>query len=155
MRCRRWVNTRDTDLMTTVDQQKIRRTRTGLIAYDPPRAQPGFTLFSPMFGDGTVYLVDMDGNVAHMWRLPYRPGLFGHLLDNGHLLYSGKVIEDLDRFEAWPRIKGGAVLEVDWHGRVMWEVRHPTTTMTLGYSETATSSCCARVSCPPSSSAAF
>jgi Arylsulfotransferase (ASST) len=111
--------------MITVDQQKIRRTRTGLTAYDPARSQLGYTLFSPMYGDGTVYLVDMHGKVAHLWRLPYRPGLHGHLLDNGYLLYGGKVMEELERFEAWPRVKGGAVLEVDWHGRVLWEVRHP------------------------------
>ncbi len=37
---------------TRVDQQKVRRTRTGLIAHDPARAQPGYTLFAPMFGKG-------------------------------------------------------------------------------------------------------
>jgi hypothetical protein len=111
--------------VTTVDQQKIRRARTGLIAHDPALAQPGYTLFAPMFGDGTVYLIDMDGEVAHSWNMPHRPGLYGYLLDNGHLFYGGKVIEDLDRFEAWPRFKAGAALEVDWHGRVVWEVRHP------------------------------
>src|SRR5206468_12675332 len=31
--------------VTTVDQQKTPRTRTGLIAYDPTPAQPGYTLF--------------------------------------------------------------------------------------------------------------
>src|SRR6266545_3816306 len=82
---------------------------------DPTRVQPGYTLFAPMLGDGTVCLVDMDGAVAHTWRQPYRPGLYGYLLDNGHLFYGGKVMEDLARFEAWPRFKGGAVLEVDWH----------------------------------------
>ena len=100
-------------MTTTVDQQKIRRARSGLVAHDPARAQPGYTLFAPMLGDGTVYLVDMDGTVAHTWRMPYRPGLYGYLLDNGHLFYSGKVMEDLERFEAWPRFKGGAALEVD------------------------------------------
>jgi hypothetical protein len=30
----------------------------------------------------------------------YRPGLYGYLLDNGHVFYSGKVMEDLDRFAA-------------------------------------------------------
>jgi len=95
----------------------VRRTRTGLIAHDPARAMPGYTLFAPMFGDGTVYLIDMRGEVAHTWRMPYRPGLYGHLLDNGHLLYGGKVMEDLARFEAWARFKGGAVLEADWRGR--------------------------------------
>ena len=110
--------------MSTVDQQKIRRTRTGLIAHDPALAQPGYTLFAPMLGDGTVHLIDMDGKSAHTWRLPYPPGLYGHLLENGHLFYSGKVLEDLERFEAWPRFKAGAVLEADWSGRVLWEVRH-------------------------------
>ena len=111
--------------MTSVDQQKIRRTRTGLIAHDPALAQPGYTLFTPMYGDGTVYLIDMAGEVVHRWQMPYRPGLYGYLLDNGHLFYGGKVMEDLDRFEAWPRFKAGAALEVDWQGRVVWEVRHP------------------------------
>ncbi len=78
-----------------------------------------------MFGDGTVYLIDMQGRVVHTWKMPYRPGLYGHLLDNGHLLYCGKVMEDLDRFESWSRFKAGAALEVDWHGKVLWEVRHP------------------------------
>ena len=42
--------------MSTVDPQKIRRTRTGLIAHDAALAQPGYTLFAPMYGDGTIYL---------------------------------------------------------------------------------------------------
>src|SRR5262249_12886282 len=59
------------------------------------------------------------------WGPPFRPGLYGYLLDNGHLFYGGKVMDDVGRFEAWPRFKGGAVLEVDWHGRILWELRHP------------------------------
>src|SRR6266446_425384 len=43
--------------LTTVDQQKTRRTRTGHIAHDPALTQPGYTLFAPTYGDGTVYLV--------------------------------------------------------------------------------------------------
>ncbi|MGH7310639.1 MAG: aryl-sulfate sulfotransferase, partial [Candidatus Rokuibacteriota bacterium] len=103
----------------------MRRARTGLIAHDPTRALPGYTLFTPMLGDGTVYLIDMRGEVVHTWRLPYRPGLYGYLLDNGHLFYSGKVMHDLDRFEAWARFKAGAALEVDWEGKTVWEVNHP------------------------------
>ena len=109
----------------SVDQQRVRRTRTGLIAHDSARALQGYTLFAPMFGDGTVYLVDMDGTTVHTWRLPYRPGSYGYLLEDGHLFYSGKVMEDLERFEAWPRFKAGAALEVDWNGKVLWEVKHP------------------------------
>ncbi len=111
--------------MSTIDQQRVRRTHTGLIAHDPRRAFEGYTLFAPMLGDGAVYLVDMRGEVVHTWRLPYRPGLYGYLLDNGHLFYSGKVMHDLERFEAWGRFKAGAALEVDWHGKTLWEVKHP------------------------------
>src|SRR5436305_8287945 len=78
-----------------------------------------------MSGVGTVYLIDMEGEVAHRWQMPPRPGLYASRLDNGHLFYGGKIMEDLDRFEAWARFKGGAALEVDWQGRVVWEVRHP------------------------------
>ena len=125
--------------MTMVDQQKIRRSRTGLMAHDPALAQPGYTLFAPMHGEGTVYLIDMAGGVAHSWKMPHRPGLYGHLLGNGHMLYGGKIMDDLHRFEAWVRFKAGAVLEVDWNGRIVWEVRH---------------SFCACVRCPRISRAA-
>src|SRR4029077_1535721 len=90
--------------------------REPLIAYDPALAQPGYTLFAPMYGDGTVYLLAMDGSVAHTWHMPHRPGLYGYLLDNGHLFYGGKIMADLERFEAWPRFKAGAALEADWNG---------------------------------------
>jgi len=111
--------------MAGVDQQRVRRARTGLIAHDRERALQGYTLFAPMLGDGTVYLIDMDGAIVHTWRMPYRPGAYGYLLDDGHLFYSGKVMDDLERFEAWPRFKAGAALEVDWNGKVVWEVKHP------------------------------
>ena len=111
--------------MTIIDQQKIRRARTGLIAHDPALAQPGYTLLAPMYGDGSVFLIDMAGEVVHRWAMPYRPGLYAYLLDNGHLFYGGKVMTDLDRFEAWRRFKAGAALEIDWNGRVVWEVNHP------------------------------
>src|SRR5262249_37006029 len=99
--------------------------RTGLTAYSATIAQPGYTLFTPMLGDGTVYLIDMEGKVAHTWHMPHRPGLYGYLLDNGHLFYSGKVMEDLERFEAWPRFKAGAAVEGGWDGKVLWGGKHP------------------------------
>jgi hypothetical protein len=61
-----------------------------------------------MYGDGTVYLVDTDGKVAHTWQLPYRPGLYGHLLPSGHLFYGGKVMEDLERFARTSRAPSGS-----------------------------------------------
>ena len=110
---------------TSVDQQTIRRRQTGLIASDPSLVFPGYTLFTPMFGDGRVFLIDLDGSVAHEWSMPMPPGLWSYRLDNGNLLYLGKPPDPSPRFEAWDRFRGGAVMEVDWEGRILWEVRHP------------------------------
>jgi hypothetical protein len=46
----------------TIDQNPIRRRGTGLRALDIARACPGLTLFSPLAGDGIVYLVSLDGD---------------------------------------------------------------------------------------------
>lgn len=108
-----------------IDQVTLRRRGVGLIACDRDRVSDGYTLFAPMLGDGTVYLVDMDGVVAHTWRLPYPPGDYGRLLPSGNLFYCGKTPENDGRFPTWGLFKGGAVLEADWEGRVLWKVEHP------------------------------
>ena len=66
--------------MTSVDQQTRRRTsRLGLTALDRNRACPGYVLYTPMASRGDMYLIDLEGNVAHQWRMPYAPGLYGYL----------------------------------------------------------------------------
>ena len=113
--------------MTSVDQQTRRRVgRTGLTALDPDKACPGYVLYTPMASMGDVYLIDMEGNVAHQWRMPYAPGLYGYLLPNGNLFYGGKVVDETwDRFPSWKRFKGGVMVEADRHGNVVWEHRDP------------------------------
>jgi hypothetical protein len=74
-------------VITVTDQNTIRRRGTGLRLSDPTKAFPGYTLFAPLTGAGEVYLIDLAGNVAHAWQLPYPPGLHGYLLPNGHLFY--------------------------------------------------------------------
>src|SRR4051794_41698640 len=106
--------------MTTVDQQKTRRARTGLIAHDPALAQPGYTLFAPMYGDGSVYLIDMAGEVAHRWAMPYRPGLYAYLLDNRHLFYGGQGMNHLDPLEGWSRLKARAPPPNHLQGPGVW-----------------------------------
>lgn len=66
-------------VITATDQNTIRRHGTGLRLSDPTQACPGYTLFAPLTGAGEVYLVDLAGNVAHEWKLPYPPGLHGYL----------------------------------------------------------------------------
>ena len=111
-----------------IDPQTRRRiARTGLTAHDPAKASPGYTLYSPLSGNGEVYLLDADGEVAHQWNMPYPPGLYGYLLPNGNLFYGGKVRDDAgwDLFEAMKRFKGGVMLEADWDGNILWEHRDP------------------------------
>jgi Arylsulfotransferase (ASST) len=109
---------------TTVEQNTLKRRGTGLRACDPEHACPGFTLFAPCFEQNrAVYLIDLNGNVVHTWEMPYAPGLGGYLTERGTLVYNGRTREEgfLSRFP----FKGGAILEADWNGKVLWEVRHP------------------------------
>ena len=106
-----------------IDQNAIRRRGIGLRALDPTRASPGFTLFAPLAGDGTVFLIDLAGKVVHSWKMPYRPGLYGYLTEIGTLLYNGKIPNDT--FLGKAPFKGGVILEADWNGKVFWEVRNP------------------------------
>ena len=99
--------------MTSVEQIKGKRAGVGLRAHDPERAFPGFTLFAPLTGGGHVYLIDMQGEIAHTWSLPYSPGLYGYLTPRGTLLYNGKVPEESERFIADKGWKGGAMLEAE------------------------------------------
>lgn len=110
---------------TSVDQNTIRRRGTGLKAYDPQKAFRGYTLFTPLTGNGEVYLISLEGKVVHQWNLPYPPGLYGYLLPNGNLFYNGKTPENPSRFPMWSLFKGGVVLEVDPHGNIVWEYQHP------------------------------
>ena len=110
--------------MATVEQNTLKRRGVGLRALDLEHAAPGLTLFAPHFVENrTVYLIDLEGNVVHTWDMPYPPGMSGYLTDRGTLFYNGRTPEQnfLSRFP----FKGGVVLEVDWNGKVLWEIRHP------------------------------
>ena len=85
------------------------------------KAYNGYTLFSAL-GAKTVKLIDMRGNVLHKWDMDYTPALYGELLANGNLLYSGRVedgpLADLEG-------AGGIIQEKDWNGNVVWEYKDP------------------------------
>jgi arylsulfotransferase ASST len=111
--------------MPPVEQIKLKRSGVGLRACDRERAFVGFTLFAPLSGNGTVYLIDLEGKVAHTWQMPYPPGQYGYLTECGSFFYNGKTPENPTRWISSKPWKGGAALEADWNGRVLWEVRHP------------------------------
>jgi len=71
-----------TKVMAAVEQNALKRRRIGLVACDPDRASPGFTLFAPHFVENrAVYLIHLQGRVVHGWNMPYPPGLSGYLTD--------------------------------------------------------------------------
>ena len=108
-----------------VEQTKLKRAGTGLRALDRERAWPGFTLFAPYQSKSTtVYLIDLDGTVVHTWQMPY-PAQYGCLTERDTLFYNGKTPGASDSFISDKPYKIGAVMEVDWNGRVIWEVQHP------------------------------
>jgi Arylsulfotransferase (ASST) len=110
--------------MPELEQNTLKRRGVGLRACEPRRAFAGFTLFAPHFVENrSVYLIDLQGEVVHTWNMPYPPGLSGCLTERGTLFYNGRTSEQsfLSRFP----FKGGVVLEADWNGKVLWEVRHP------------------------------
>ena len=105
---------------TPVDQNTIRRRGTGLRALDAARSSAGLTLFASS-GGGTVYLMDLDGKIMHTWRMPYPPG-YAYLTERGTLFYNGKIPGET--FIAKAPFGCGVVLEADWNGRLLWEVRN-------------------------------
>jgi hypothetical protein len=55
--------------------------------------------------------------------MPYPPGLYGYLTQKGTLFYNGQIPNQT--FIGRTPFRGGAVLEADWNGRILWELRHP------------------------------
>jgi hypothetical protein len=109
---------------TGIEPSTIKRRGVGFRGYDPDRAFAGFTLFTPLpSANKTVYLIDMQGNVIHTWNMPYPPGQSGYLTDRGTLFYNGQIPNASHVGQA--PYRGGAALEMDWKGRVLWEVNHP------------------------------
>ena len=88
----------------------------GVTVHDAERAEPGFTLFSPLIQKAT-YLIDMSGHVVHHWDLPAQPGNYAHLLPNGNLLVATKTPGGPHWFGA----KGGLIQEIDWDGNLVWQ----------------------------------
>jgi hypothetical protein len=73
---------------------------TELLYWDQARAYNGYTLFGV---GGTRYLIDMEGQVVHMWRLGTNP----RLLENGNLLDATK--DDPSGFQGFAESQPRAV----------------------------------------------
>lgn len=100
-----------------IEPNTIKRRGVGLRGYDPDRASPGFTVFTPLTSK-TVYLIDLQGQVIHTWDMPEMPNDYGFLTERGTLFYNGSFRNGKPAGLG----VGGVAREVDWSGNVLWEV---------------------------------
>ena len=95
----------------------------GLIYYAPQHCYRGYTLIASPRGTD-AYLLDMEGRVCHRWHL--EEGIwYGYLLSNGHLLMKTNPPAVADGRPRGARTAGGAVMELDWEGNLVWAYRDP------------------------------
>ena len=96
-----------------------RRALQSVTEYQPHKAYPGFTLFSPMTQvPGSTWLIDMQGRFVHRWKLPGWVRLHSDLLPNGNILCG---IEDVGAPPSSVPTVCKSVVEIDWDGKVVWK----------------------------------
>ncbi|WP_165144155.1 DUF1566 domain-containing protein [Marinitoga sp. 38H-ov] len=80
----------------------------------------GYILFSPLSSTKT-FLINKEKEIVHSWDSEYYPGQNTYLLENGHILRTGKV-RNLT-FEHGGGL-GGIIQEFDWDGNLVWEFKY-------------------------------
>ena len=91
-------------------------------AYDPSKANGGYTLFA-QHASTDVWLIDMRGRIVHRWRMETPLGGDVRLLPSGNLLRLNKTFREPSG--AMGSV-GERLLEVNWEGNVVWEHRNST-----------------------------
>src|SRR5215510_6564120 len=95
----------------------MRHREFGVLVHDRARTTPGYTLFSPLNGKAT-YIIGLRGDILHEWHHPLVTGTYGYLLENGNLLWSGRLKEGPQHMGG----RGGLIREYDWDGKVVWSI---------------------------------
>ncbi len=88
----------------------------GVTFHDAARSTPGYVLFSPIEGD-RVYLIDYEGNVAHVWAAGKGITNWCYLLPNGNLF----VNERCENPKGVSLTVSGVMREYDWSGNIVWQ----------------------------------
>jgi hypothetical protein len=104
----------------TKGDMKSAAAKVGLSINDP-RAYQGCTLVAPLMSTN-AYLIDMQGKVVRTWTTKCNPGASTYLLDNGHLLRTGSLMGEEQKFGGGPGA-GGRVQEFDWDGTLLWDYK--------------------------------
>lgn len=87
----------------------------GLIQHSYGSLDDGYVLFAPIIST-TTYLIDKCGHKVHSWSSDYQPGQSVYLLEDGELLRSGIISNNI--FYAGGH--GGNIEKLDWNSNVMW-----------------------------------
>lgn len=83
--------------------------------YSNPGNADGYILFAPLNSD-TTYLIDKCGKRIHTWASTHYPGEAVYLLENGSLLHTADMDNNL--FNAGGT--GGGIEKFDWDGNMIW-----------------------------------
>lgn len=84
----------------------------GTTIYDPDKCFNGYTLFTYLYTDPEVKLIDMNGNLVHKWKSRAERA---KILKNGNL-----IVNETREGEKKP-----IVAEYDWNGHRLWEYEPP------------------------------
>lgn len=118
---------------------------TGTTIYEPSKAFNGYTLFTagkgkgvePYEAPGTAYLMNMNGEMVHTWKLPF-PAHHGELKPNGNLVVICMDAKNIPGRPGKPpfMIGGGMgwIYELDWDGNIVFQ--HFDETMHHTFSQT-------------------
>jgi hypothetical protein len=99
------------------DEGKQPAVKLGLNLNDAKGVCAGYTLLAPA-NSTTTYLLDMEGRVVHTWQSDCKPGHSAYLLENGHLLRAGAVVNP--PFPVFGGA-GGRIQEFSWDGDLLWD----------------------------------
>src|SRR5437763_9175769 len=99
------------------DKGKRPAVKLGLNLNDAKRACQGYTLLAPA-NSTTTYLIDMEGRVVKTWQSDCKPGHSAYLLENGHLLRAGALVNP--PFHVFGGA-AGRIQEFSWDGELLWD----------------------------------
>jgi Arylsulfotransferase (ASST) len=99
------------------EKAKPSAVKLGLNLNNAKQTCQGYTLLAPA-NTTTTYLIDMDGHVVKTWQSDCKPGHSAYLLENGHLLRPGAVINP--PFPVFGGA-GGRIQEFSWDGDLLWD----------------------------------
>ncbi|RVX73835.1 hypothetical protein B0A52_02725 [Exophiala mesophila] len=114
-----------------MEQNALKRRGVGLTGVDKTRSFGGYTLFCPLTSD-VAYLVNIDGNQVHSWKLPGRVGRHARILPNGNLAVNTRQPSQQKTANGgpWPfpffnKYGGGVMSELDPEGKVVRQFVDP------------------------------